>query len=62
MTRPDASHLEGTKGPLEKPGAYYQKILLALLEDHQVFVPKLGEDDLDEVRRLARASLGLEES
>ncbi len=53
---------EGTKGPLEKPGAYYQKILLALLEDHQVFVPKLGDDDLDEVRRLARTSLGLEGS
>jgi len=51
---------EGAQGPLEKPGAYYQRILLALLEDHQVFVPKLREDDPDEVRRLARTSMGLE--
>ncbi len=53
---------EGAQGPLERPGAYYQSVLLALLEDHQVFVPKLGEGDPDEVRRLARASLGLEKS
>ncbi len=48
---------EGAQGPLEKPGAYYQRILLALLEDHQVFVPKLGEPSAEEVHRLAMQSL-----
>ncbi len=48
---------EGAHGPLEKPGAYYQRILLALLEDHQVFVPKLGEGNPEEVRRIALQSL-----
>ena len=50
---------EGRHGVLEKPGAYYQKVLLKLLQDHQVFVPKADEEDAGEVRRLARASLGL---
>ena len=50
---------EAKQGPLERPGAYYQRILLKKLEEHQVFVPKVGEDDPDEVRRLARASLDL---
>ena len=53
---------EGAHGPLERPGAYYQRILVALLEGHQVFVPTLAEkaeDDPMEVRRLARQSLGL---
>jgi len=50
---------ESTLGPLEKPGAYYQRILLALLEDHQVFVPKSYEDDPVEVSRSARISMGL---
>lgn len=48
---------EGAQGPLEKPGAYYQRILLGLLEDHQVFVPKLGEGNPEEIRRLALQSL-----
>lgn len=48
---------ESAQGPLEKPGAYYQRILLALLEDHQVFVPKLGEPSAEEVHRLAVESL-----
>ena len=48
---------EGAQGPLEKPGAYYQRILLALLEDHQVFVPKLGEPSAEEVHRIAMQSL-----
>lgn len=48
---------EGALGPLEKPGAYYHRVLLALLEDHQVFVPKLGEADPEEVHRLAMQSL-----
>ena len=43
-----------TGAPLDKPGAYYQRILIGLLEEHQVFVPKAGEDDVEEVRRLAR--------
>ena len=47
---------EATQGPLEKPGAYYQRILLALLEDHQVFVPKLGEPSAEEVHRMALQS------
>ncbi len=51
---------ERAQGPLEKPGAYYQRILLALLEDHQVFVPKAGEEDAEEVRHLARQSLGFQ--
>ncbi|MBV9849176.1 MAG: hypothetical protein JO250_05750, partial [Armatimonadetes bacterium] len=53
---------EGSHGPLEKPGAYYQRVLVALLNEHQVFVPTLAEqaeDDPREVRRLARESLGL---
>ena len=52
-------------GVLEKPGAYYQKVLIKLLADHQVFVPTLaekGEDDPEDVRQLARQSLGLEQS
>jgi len=55
---------EGTQGPLERPGAYYQRILIALLEEHQVFVPTLADrnqDDPNDVRCLARRSLGLEE-
>ena len=52
---------ESTQGPLERPGAYYQRILLALLEDHQVFVPKAGEEDAAGVRLSARQSLGLAE-
>ena len=52
---------EGVWGPLERPGEYYQSILLALLEDHQVSVQELGKGDPDEVRRLARATLGLEQ-
>lgn len=51
---------ENKRGPLENPGAYYQRILLKKLEEHQVFVPKAGEDDPEEVRRLARQSLGIE--
>ena len=50
-------------GVLEKPGAYYQKILIKLLADHQVFVPTLAEkseDDSESVRRLVRQSLGLD--
>lgn len=52
---------EGKQGLLEKPGAYYQRVLIKLLENHQVFVPTAGEDDAEEVRRLAIASLGLED-
>lgn len=52
---------EGRRGILEKPGAYYQSVLIKLLEGHQVFVPTAGEDDTEEVRLLARQSLGLEE-
>lgn len=49
---------EQAQGVLEKPGAYYQKILIGLLEDHQVFVPPAGsKDEQAEVKRLARASL-----
>ncbi len=51
---------EAKQGVLEKPGAYYQRILIKKLEERQVFVPKAGEDDPDEVRRLARQSLGLD--
>ena len=50
---------ETRRGVLEKPGAYYQRVLVSLLEGHQVFVPTMGEEDADEVKRLARASLGL---
>lgn len=51
---------EQEQGVLEKPGAYYQKILIGLLEDHQVFVPPAGsKDEQAEVKRLARASLGI---
>jgi len=42
---------------LEQPGAYYQRILLTLLEDHQAFVPRLGEPSAEEVYRLALQSL-----
>jgi len=51
---------ERKHGALEKPGAYYQSVLIKLLEGHQVFVPTAGEDDVEEVRRLAKLSLGLE--
>ncbi len=51
---------EPKRGILEKPGAYYQRILIRLLEGHQVFVPTAGEEDATEVKRLARMSLGLE--
>ena len=51
---------ESKQGIVEKPGAYYQRVLLALLEHQQVFVPTAGEDDSEEVRRLARESLGLD--
>jgi len=53
---------ENKLGVLEKPGAYYQGILLKLLAAHQVFVPTLAEkieNDPAEVRRLVRESLGL---
>ena len=50
---------ERKQGVLEKPGAYYQSILISLLEGHQIFVPTAGEDDAGEVRRLVRQSLGL---
>ena len=53
---------EQKHGVLEKPGAYYQRVLVQLLERHQVFVPTSGEEGAEEVRRLARTSLGLEES
>ena len=49
---------ENTRGTLGNPGAYYQRVLLALLEDHQVFVPKLGDPTPQEVHRLAIQSLG----
>ncbi|MBV9852089.1 MAG: hypothetical protein JO250_20685 [Armatimonadetes bacterium] len=51
---------EGKKGVVERPGAYYARILVTLLEAHQVFVPTLAEkaeDDPQEVRRLIKASL-----
>ena len=54
---------EAKLGVLEKPGAYYQKVLIKLLADHQVFTPTLaekGEDAPETVRRLARQSMGLE--
>ena len=51
---------EGTRGVVGKPGAYFCRILVKLLQDHQVFVPVAGEDDPEEVRRSARASLGLD--
>ena len=52
---------EQKHGVLEKPGAYYQRVLVQLLERHQVFVPTSGEEDAEEVRQLARQSLGLAE-
>lgn len=52
---------ETRHGVVEKPGAYYQSVLLKLLETHQVFVPMSGEDDPEEVQRLARESLGMPE-
>ena len=48
---------ENTRGTLGNPGAYYQRVLLSLLEDHQVFVPKLGEPTAEEVHQLAMQSL-----
>ncbi len=53
---------EKQQGVLEKPGAYYVRVLLKLLQDRQVWVPTLAEraeDDPDDTRRLARESLGL---
>lgn len=50
---------ETRRGAVEKPGEYYQCVLLKLLEKHQIFVPTAGEDDPEEVRRQARVSLGL---
>ena len=50
-------------GVLEKPGAYYQKVLIKLLADHQVFTPTLAEKSVDnpeDVRQLVRLSLGLD--
>ena len=52
---------EQKRGVLEKPGAYYQRVLVQLLERHQVFVPTSGEEDAEEVRHLVRQSLGLAE-
>lgn len=52
---------ETRRGVVEKPGAYYQSVLIKLLETHQVFVPTAGEDDPEEVRRLVWESLGLPE-
>ena len=61
----DATRLRLAKerrhGPLEKPGAYYQHVLVQLLEKYQVFVPVSGEDDAEQVRHLAHLSLGLAE-
>jgi hypothetical protein len=50
---------ESKRGVLEKPGAYYQSVLIKLLETHQVFVPRADEEDPDEVQRLVRESLKL---
>ena len=50
---------EGRRGAVGKPGAYFCRILVKLLQDHQVFVPVAGEDDPAEVSRLARMSLML---
>ena len=50
---------QGRLGVLERPGAYYQRILLGLMEDHQVFVPAGRPGEREEVRRLARMSLGM---
>ena len=52
---------EQKRGVLEKPGAYYQSVLVQLLERHQVFVPTSGEEDAEEVRQLVRQSMGLAE-
>lgn len=51
---------ESKLGVLEKPGAYYQSVLVKLLETYQVFVPKADEEDVEAVRQLARQSLGLD--
>ena len=59
MMSPNTSSSEPKRGILEKPGAYYQRILIRLLEGHQVFVPTAGEEDAEEVRRQVRQSLGL---
>jgi len=50
---------EGRRGAVGKPGAYFCRILVKLLQDHQVFVPVAGEDDPAEVARLARMSMML---
>ena len=52
----EAARLRGRAGASGEAGAYYQRILLALLEDHQVFVPKLGEGDLEKIDQLAMQS------
>lgn len=46
-------------GPLEKPGAYYQSVLVKLLEDCQVFVPAADPGEREAVRAQVRESLGL---
>ncbi len=52
---------QGKKGVLEKPGAYYQRILVKLLEDHQVFVPvAAASEERTLVSQDIRASLGLD--
>lgn len=48
---------EAKRGAVGKPGAYFCRILVTLLQDHQVFVPVIGEDDPAEVARLARMSM-----
>ena len=44
---------EGRRGPVKSAGAYYQTVLITLLQDRQVFVPK-ASDSAD-----MRAELGL---
>lgn len=51
----------GRRGLIARPGAYYASVLVKLLEQRQVFVPTAGEDDAEEVRRLVRQSLRLED-
>jgi len=50
---------EAKRGAVENPGAYFCRILVKLLQDHQVFVPVAGEDDPAEVARLARISMAM---